>query len=118
MKEAKYQSKIMKELEAFGGKAINGQYSKPGEADIQGGYPINGNLYYIAIEVKTEHNYNRVMSCLEIEEGLYRIVNNTKLKKHEALQVFKLNQIRKLGGLALFAYKFSQIQEYVNEVRY
>ena len=112
--ESSYQLKIMKGLEAIGGKAINGQYTKSGEADIQGGYLVNDILRYIAIEVKTEVNYKRVMSGIKEVNGLYEIVDDKKLKEHEPMQIFKLNKVRTRGGLALIAFNFEQVQEYVN----
>lgn len=111
--ESRYQSKIMRGLEAVEGKAINGTYTKKGEADIQGGYPISGRLYYIAVEVKTEDNYYRVMQALEEMDNRYIVTNPSKLKAHEALQVHKINEVRDLGGLALFAYSFEQVEDYV-----
>ncbi len=116
MKEAAYQSKIMISLEAIGGKSINGQYSKSGEADIQGGYPINDILRYIAIEVKTELDYHRVMKCIDVIDGLYVIKTGVKgLKQHEPMQIHKINDVRKKGGLALVAFEFKQVKEYVND---
>ena len=83
MKEGDYQSKIIKEIEAIDGKAINGNYTKAGEADLQCGWPVddiainpkedikNGSvilikkvLLYLAVEVKTEDNYYRVMRAI------------------------------------------------------
>lgn len=104
-------------LDAIGGKAINGTYTKSGEADIQGGYPINSILRYIAIEVKTELDYHRVMRCIDEIDGLYVIKTGIKgLKKHEPLQIHKINEVRKKGGLALVAFNFKQVKEYVDDV--
>ena len=116
MLETGYQSKIMKSLIADGGRCVNGQYTKAGEHDLQGGYPFNGRLYDLTIEVKTEHDYNRVMSALRayMEDGIefYQIIEVKKLKNHEPLQVMKLNQARMKGGLSLFAFDYSQVKEY------
>lgn len=114
MKESSYQNKIMKCLEAIGGKVINGTYSKAGEADIQGGYPVNGRLHYIAIEVKTKIDYDRVMRGVKVVDGLYVIFDSTSLKKHESLQIHKINEVRKKNGLALIAFEFKQVEEYVD----
>lgn len=132
MKEQDYQTKIMKAIEAKGGWAVNGNYTKAGEPDLQCGWPVTlfkkestcTNLWqgkditilaYLAVEVKTEKDYYRVMKCLNEVGGEYVILNGaTGLKKHEPLQVAKINMIRKRGGLALFAYDISQIEEYVN----
>jgi hypothetical protein len=115
MKEQDYQSKIMKNWYAIGGYNVNGNYTKAGEADIQGGYPVDGILRYLVVEVKTEKDYHRVMSGLTIEGGLYAIRDVKKLKDHEPLQIHKINEIRKRGGLALVAYNFKQVQMYVKE---
>lgn len=101
MLEKSYQSKIIKAIEKKGGHVVNGQFTKKGEADLQCGYPFKGRLYYIAIEVKTEDNYYRVMSG--------------KYKEHELMQKVKIEQIRQKGGLALFAYCISQVEEYVEK---
>ena len=114
MKEADYQAKLIQDISKLGGIAINGQYTVAGEADLQCGIPINGVLHHLAIEVKTEVDYNRVMSGLTLVDGLYTITNAVKLKPHEPLQVYKINRNRKLGGLALFAYNIIQVVEYIN----
>lgn len=116
MTEASYQTKIMRALESMGGKAVNGTYTKVGEADIQGGYPYDDRLYYIAIEVKTEYDYNRVMGALvEDDNGLFDIINMKALKKHEPMQVHKINEVRKKGGIALFAFNIDQVIRYAEE---
>lgn len=117
MKEAQYQKKIMDNIYAMGGVSINGQYTKSGETDLQCGYPVTlscfSGLLYIAIEVKTEKNYYRVMSA--IDEN-YNVVDGKKLKAHEFLQMAKIRETRKRGGLALVAYDISQVKEYVQGV--
>jgi hypothetical protein len=128
MLEAGYQKKIMNAIEAMGGWAVNGNYTKTGEPDLQCGYPMDvlredmsGEiaalahttiLAYIAIEVKTEADYHRVMSALNDN---YEIVDIKKLKEHEPLQIHKVNEIRRRGGLALVAWNIEQVKEYVNE---
>lgn len=114
MKESDYQAKLIQDISKLGGVAINGQYTVAGEADLQCGIPINGVLHHLVIEVKTEVDYNRVMSSLTIVEGIYTITNAVKLKPHEPLQVYKLNRNRKMGGLALFAYSIIQVVEYID----
>lgn len=128
MKESSYQSKIIKAIEAKGGWVVNGQFSKAGELDLQCGYPIvfaehQANttisskntliLAYIAVEVKTEEDYHRVMNCVDEVNSKYVINGNKGLKKHEPLQVAKANMIRERGGLAIFAYCIEQVEEYV-----
>ena len=51
MTETAYQNKIMKWVEEIGGVVVNGQYSKRGEADLQVGFPYEGTLLHLAIEV-------------------------------------------------------------------
>lgn len=115
MKEQDYQSKIIKAIEALGGIAINGQYTKAGTADLICGYPIKGHLMHLHIEVKTEEDYHRVFRSIEEIEGLYVFKDNIKsLKPHEYLQITKLNDVRKKGGLALLAYEINQVKEYIN----
>ena len=136
MLETAYQAKIMKEWTKVGGHNVNGNYTKSGEADLQGGYPVNiGNevkeigapltpimiLRYLVVEVKTEEDYHRVMKCVKLitdHEGdeIYQIVEGCKgLKKHEPLQIHKINRVRKKGGLALVAWNFEQVKQYVEE---
>ncbi len=125
MLESSYQSKIIKGIEALGGVVVNGTYSKSGEADLQCGYPIEKYIYsgdggsaiykglvHLAVEVKTEKDYHRVMKCINDD---YTLNGNKGLKDHEPLQMAKIRRNRKLGGLALVAYSFEQVQEYVNE---
>lgn len=114
--ESSYQKKIMKEVEAIGGKSINGLYTKTGEADLQCGYPINGILRYLAIEVKTEVNYNKIMkNVLLNNDGTIFIINKDKLRDGEVLQIHKLNDVINKGGLALLAWNFSQVKDYIEE---
>jgi len=113
MTEGYYQNKIIKAIEAIGGQVVNGQYTKTGEADLQCGYPIEGKLLYIAIEVKTKKDYSRVMSGLALVDNRYIVTNRAKLKEHEPMQVIKINRVRNRGGMALIAYNFKQVQEYI-----
>jgi len=128
MKESAYQSKIIKGIEALGGRAINGNYTKAGEADLQCGWPMQAPpdedtgyqeapiLVYLAVEVKTAVDYQRVMSCIDEVDGLYVIKEGQKgLKKHEPLQIEKINIVRRLGGNALIAYNIDQVKEYMND---
>lgn len=101
MLESKYQAKIIKAIEKKGGHVVNGQFTKKGEADLQCGYPVDGVLRYLAVEVKTEKDYHRVMSG--------------KYKEHELMQKIKIDRVKSLGGLALFAYCIEQVEEYINE---
>lgn len=114
MREAKYQSDIIKGIERLGGVAINGVYSKAGEADLQCGVPKEGKLLHLAIEVKTKKDYDRIMSGVTLSDGLYVINNESKLKPNEYLQIEKLNRNRLLGGLALLAYDIEQVINYIN----
>jgi len=125
MKEQGYQTKIMKAWEAKGGWVVNGNYTKAGEADLQGGWPVYYEkvigqhqeivLLYLAVEVKTEKDYYRVMKCINEVGGEYIIVHGqTGLKEHEPLQIAKINMVRKRGGLAILAYDIKQVEEYVN----
>jgi len=130
MLESKYQNKIIKSIEALGGVVVNGNYSKAGEADLQCGYPLELKSYiaadelytyprfqrlkllvHIAVEVKTEKDYHRVMRCINSD---YTLNGKTGLKEHEPLQMAKIRRNRAKGGLALVAYSFEQVQEYVN----
>ena len=139
MKESYYQSKIIKAIESRGGHVINGQYTRAGEADLQCGYPVvirvprpiseqnmggvlpyidTTTLRYLAVEVKTEEDYARVMKCINIitVDGVeqYQIIGDCKgLKKHEPLQITKINSVRRKGGLALIAWSFQQVEQYV-----
>jgi hypothetical protein len=116
MTEADYQAKIIKELEKFGGIAVNGIYTKKGEADLQCGISWGGQLLHLAIEVKSKKAYEKLMSGIAVnDEGLYEIVDKSKLDTREVLQLHKINRNRELGGHALFAYEFSQVLEYMEE---
>ena len=48
-------------------------------------------------------------------DGLY--VVNPDFKGREVLQAHKLNEVRKKGGWALFAYEYKQIEDYIDENR-
>ncbi len=125
MKEARYQARIMAQIKQDGGVAVNGQFSTAGEADLQCGIPIEvlidsirqldfevkTILIHVAVEVKTEFDYHRVMSGIDAD---YNVIDKAKLKKHEVLQMAKIRRNRKLGGLALVAYNYKQVLEYVN----
>jgi len=116
MTESAYQSKIIKAIDKIKGKAINGVYTKAGEADLQCGYPINGILRYLAVEVKTEANYNKMMKHLLIgNDGKITILDKSKLRDGEVLQIHKLNNVIDMGGLALLAWNFQQVKQYVEE---
>ncbi len=110
MQESKYQSKIFKAIKQNGGVAINGMYSAIGEADLQCGIPVDGRLIHVAIEVKTEKDYYRVMRCVDTD---YNVTNEKGLKKHEPLQMAKIRRNRRLGGKALVAFNYNQVIDYV-----
>ncbi len=112
--EGYYQSNIIKWFIGIGGTAITGTL-KTGEADIQAGYPYKGRLLNVMVETKTEYDYNRVMRGIKEVDGLYTIVDKTPLKKHEPLQIYKLNNVRKRGGLALIAFSIAQVSEYIEK---
>jgi len=127
MTEAYFQKKIMNKIESIGGHVINGKYTRTGEADLQCGYPITitwdtGDkeygeegrtfLFHLCVEVKTPKDYERVMRAIDKD---YNIIDQKPLKKHEALQIAKIRQVRKKGGLALVAYSFDQVKQYVEE---
>ena len=112
--EGYYQKKIIKWFIASGGTAITGMLPT-GEADIQAGFPCKGRLLNVMVEVKTPDNYDRVMRGVEEVDGLYEIVNEKALKEHEPLQIYKVNNVRKRGGLALIACCISQVSEYINK---
>ena len=105
----------MKDIEADGGHVVNGTYSKAGEADLQAGIPVTiGDkeiLIHCAIEVKTEKDYHRVMRAIDDD---YNIINSKPLKSHETLQLTKIRLLRKKGGLALVAYNYGQVLEYIH----
>jgi len=134
MKESGYQIRIINKIKADGGIAINGNYTTAGEADLQCGIPVDiicsscdatkeatarGNMFfpkktiliYCGVEVKDEFNYHRVMGA--VDEN-YNVIDKKKLKQHEVLQMAKIRETRKRGGLALVAYNYEQVKEYVN----
>jgi len=146
MLETGYQSKIIKGIESIGGVAINGTYSVSGEADLQCGWPhtdtesrdrkypdnikhnlvvMHGSvvldeldeefttLLHLAVEVKTEEDYHRVMKCINSD---YSLNGKTGLKKHEPMQMAKIQRNRARGGMALVAYSFEQVKEYVDGI--
>ena len=51
------------------------------------------------------------MRCINSD---YTLNGKTGLKEHEPLQMAKIRRNRAKGGLALVAYSFEQVQEYVN----
>ena len=142
MTEAGYQSKIIKSIEDIGGIAINGNFTKAGTADLVCGYPkptkvlsdteigylimTYGNavldenlrdniLLHLHVEVKTKHDYERVFRSIKEIDDRYVFNEDTKsLKKHEYLQITKLNLVRDKGGLGLIAWSFEQVKEYVD----
>lgn len=122
MREARYQSNIIKGIESRGGRCVNGTFSKSGETDLQCGWPVCLKpyekvvtvLFDLCVEVKTEIDYHRVMSGITEVDGLYEITDHKKLKKHEPLQIYKINKARKLGGMAVIAYNIDQVAAYVD----
>lgn len=131
MKEQDYQTKIIKAIEAIGGVAINGNFTKAGTADLICGWPViveelyrdkehsefrsTKKLLHVHVEVKTKYDYARVFRSIYEDEDRYIFNENTKsLKEHEYLQITKLNSVRNKGGLALIAYSFEQVERYVN----
>ncbi len=114
--EAYYQKKIINSIEDIGGVVVNGQYSKAGIADLICGYPILHKLLHLHVEVKTPKDYDRVFRSIKEVEDRYVFNEDTRsLKKHEHLQITKLNMLRDRGGLGLIAHSFEQVKEYVNE---
>ncbi len=114
MTEQQYQSKIIKSIEDIGGIVVNGSYTKAGIADLICGYPIENRLIHLHIEVKTEAAYKTLFDKNIIElEGFY--VCNKKFTGREVLQAYKLNEVRRRGGLALFAYSFEQVKAYCSK---
>lgn len=114
MTEQQCQSKIIKAWEKLGGKVVNGVYTKSGEHDLQGGYPIYEQLHYLSVEVKNEWEYNKVMSNLVLQDdSTYRILDPKKFDKRTHMQVAKLNETRLKGGLACFAWNIDQVIDYV-----
>ena len=123
MTEQGYQSKIIKGIEAMGGVVVNGTYSKSGIADLICGWSkleyntqtgsMEPKLLHLHIEVKTKDAYERLFKHhITDVDGLYVVVD--AFKGRERLQAFKLNDVRKRGGLALFAYSMEQVEDYVN----
>ena len=132
MTEAYFQKKIMDKIESIGGHVINGKYTRTGEADLQCGYPVEIDvigeidhewgvdvvttgktiLAHLCVEVKTPKDYERVMRAIDED---YNIIDQKPLKKHESVQMAKIRQVRKKGGLALVAYSFDQVKQYVEE---
>jgi len=73
-------------------------------------------LRHIHIEVKSMLDYIALFrNHIEEVDGLY--VVNPEFKGREVLQAHKLNEVRKKGGWALFAYDYSQVEEYMDENR-
>ena len=117
MRESGYQSKLIKTIKAEGGWAVNGNFTTDGEPDLQCGIPYYPHklfkvLLYVAVEVKTEADYHRVMKGID---DAYNVIDKAKLKKHEPLQMAKIREIRKRGGLALVAYNYKQIMDYIDK---
>jgi len=124
MNEQAHQTKIINMIKNNGGWAVNGNFTLAGEPDLQCAVPVKIDnimygrretkqiLIYVAVEVKDEFNYHRVMDAID---AFYNVVNKKKLKHHEVLQMAKIKEIRKRGGLALVAYNYKQIMEYVDE---
>jgi hypothetical protein len=115
MKEQDFQKKMITAIENSGGWAVNGTYTKAGELDLQGGILVDGILRYIAIEAKTPQDYARIMSGVDEVDLEYVIHDPSKLKDQEELQIYKANKIRKRGGLAIIAYSFFQVADYIVE---
>ncbi len=117
MKESGFQTKLMNTIKREGGWCVNGAYTLAGEADLQCGIPIELYRYgvvlvYVAVEVKTDLDYHRVMRAVDVD---YNVIDSKKLKKHEVLQMAKIRGVRKRGGLALVAYNYKQVMEYIDE---
>ncbi len=117
MKESGYQTKIMNTIKKEGGWCVNGNYTLAGEADLQCGiayelYKYGVVLLYVAVEVKTDVDYARVMRAVDAD---YNVVDSKKLKQHEILQMAKIREVRKRGGLALVCYNYKQIMGYLDE---
>lgn len=113
MNEGAYQSKIIAKVEEKGGFAVNGKYTKAGIPDLICGLPMDGDLLFVAIEVKTPENYDRVMRAITFMDGEYHVFDRPKLKDHEVLQMENINKIRRLGGRAIFAHRYEQVARYV-----
>jgi len=114
MRESAYQSKIIKYIKSIGGDAFTGMFPT-GEADIVAGWPSDGKLLYLRIEVKTEKDYNRVVKGVSEVKNRYVIQPINSLKNHEPLQIAKINRIRDRGGLALIAWDITQVIDYTNK---
>lgn len=126
MLESGFQKKIINSIEDIGGVVVNGTYSKKGIADLICGYPMMGVLTHVGtakdiktfllhlhVEVKTKTDYDKLFKKnIKEVDGMY--VVDPEFRGREVLQAHKLNDVRKRGGLALFAYSFEQVQEYVN----
>ena len=130
----------MDKWEAIGGHNVNGKYTRAGEADIQGGWPISHMVYdgrveateyslgcdnsryenrllYLAVEVKTEVAYNQLEKKWKMltVDGVEQYQLDKSFKGREILQAAKINDIRRKGGLALFAWSFEQVEQYVKD---
>mgnify|MGYP003639772502 CR=1 FL=1 len=114
MTESQYQNKIAEELVEYGGVAINGIYTKKGEADLQCGISWDNHFLHLAIEVKTKKNYIHLMKGITISDGLYEIIDYKYITPREKTQIYKINRNRELGGRALLAYEFNQVLAYMN----
>ena len=125
--EAYYQKKIIERMIANGGTAVTGTL-KTGEADIQGSLPMSLKtrkgmafvdttiLATVIVEVKTPFNYDRIMRAVREENGFLLIFNEVPLKKHEKLQIYKLNEVRKRGGVAMIAHSYDQVKQRLEEL--
>ena len=136
MVESKFQAKIIKAIEAKGGVVVNGTYSKSGIADLICGYPkgvelinvpidfpeqrivqmkIRTVLLHLHIEVKTKNAYEALMRNNITEVDGYYVCKDGFVGR-EVLQSAKLNDVRRRGGLALFAYCIEQVEEYIDDL--
>jgi len=131
MVESKFQAKIIKAIEAKGGVVVNGTYSKSGIADLICGYPkdniwVGGDysprgtidkigvvLLHLHIEVKTKIAYEALMRNNITEVDGYYVCKEGFVGR-EVLQSAKLNDVRRRGGLALFAYCIEQVEGYID----
>ena len=125
MVESKFQAKIIKAIEAKGGVVVNGTYSKSGIADLICGYPkevVSKQGYYmnhtikllhLHIEVKTKDAYETLMRNNITEVDGYYVCKDGFVGR-EVLQSAKLNDVRRRGGLALFAYCIEQVEGYID----
>lgn len=112
--EGYYQKRIIKWFNSIGGYAYTGNLPT-GEADVPAGYPHRGRLLNVYVEVKTPDNYKRLLSGLELVDERYIIVDEKKLKKHEPLQIHKLNLVRDRGGMSIIAATVDHVKEYIEE---